>query len=79
VKDSVLIIGGPGNLSASTIQALLERNYRVAVFSHATFFDELSTDVLTYSGERHNPNALEIGSRASTKTGSGECTPIHLY
>lgn len=63
MKDSVLIIGGPGNLSASTIQTLLERNYHVAVFSHATFFDELSSVVLTYSGERNDPNALEIAFR----------------
>lgn len=60
MSNRVFFIGGPGTLSSSAIQDLLERGYEVAVFSHSTRFDEMPTGVRKYPGERYQPNALKI-------------------
>jgi nucleoside-diphosphate-sugar epimerase len=54
-----LILGGPGTLSASTIQLLLEKSYKVAVFSHSKLLHELPTGVQIYAGDRHHSNDLQ--------------------
>jgi nucleoside-diphosphate-sugar epimerase len=58
MTDRALLIGGPGNLSASTIQSLLVRGYQVAVYSLPGHFDELVPQVRTYAGDRHDSTAL---------------------
>lgn len=59
MSNRAFFIGGPGTLSASAIQDLLERNYEVAVFSRSTRLDELPSSVHAYLGERHQPTALK--------------------
>lgn len=59
MTDRALFIGGPGNLSASTIEALLERKYQVAVYSLPTLFGELDPQVRTYSGDRNHIEDLQ--------------------
>jgi nucleoside-diphosphate-sugar epimerase len=51
-------IGGPGNLSTSTIQSLLNQGYQVGVYSSSTHFDELDPAVQTYAGDRHDAEKL---------------------
>jgi nucleoside-diphosphate-sugar epimerase len=58
MPERALFIGGPGNLSASTIQSLCECGYEVGVYSFPTKFDELSPKVRTYPGDRHDMEAL---------------------
>lgn len=59
MTDRALFIGGPGTLSTSAIQALLERSYQVGVFSHPSRFDELPPQVRAYPGERQDASALQ--------------------
>jgi nucleoside-diphosphate-sugar epimerase len=59
MAERALFIGGPGHLSASAIQTLLERRYEVAVYSHPTHFNELDRAVRAYPGERHDIVGLE--------------------
>ncbi len=63
MADRALFIGGPGHLSASTIQSLLERRYEVAVYSHPTHFSELERAVRAYPGDRHDAAGLEAAIR----------------
>lgn len=63
MAERAFFIGGPGTLSASSIQALLERQYQVAVFSRPSHFDELDPRVKTYPGDRNDPGALETSLR----------------
>ncbi len=58
MSDRAFFIGGPGNLSASTIQALLRRGYQVGVYSHPSHFTELDPAVGTYAGDRHDVDKL---------------------
>ncbi|PKO05733.1 MAG: hypothetical protein CVU41_09915 [Chloroflexi bacterium HGW-Chloroflexi-3] len=58
MANRVLIIGGPGTLSSSTINLLLEKKYEVAVFSRPTRFHELPSEVHTYPGDRSQLSAL---------------------
>ena len=59
MSKRVLILGGPGTLSTSAIELLLEQTYEVAVFSHPTRFHELSPKVKTFPGDRHHPASLQ--------------------
>jgi nucleoside-diphosphate-sugar epimerase len=59
MSNRVLVIGGPGTLSSSTINLLLEKKYEVAVFSRPTRFHELPSAVRTYSGDRSQISALQ--------------------
>jgi nucleoside-diphosphate-sugar epimerase len=58
LADRALFIGGPGNLSASTIQSLLRRGYQVGVYSFPSHFNELDPIVQTYAGDRHDVQKL---------------------
>ncbi len=59
MTERAFIIGGPGNLSTSTILSLLKRGYRVGVYSHPSHFDELAPEVQAYPGERNCSPDLE--------------------
>jgi nucleoside-diphosphate-sugar epimerase len=59
MSNRAFIIGGPGTLSSSTIQSLVEQGNQVAVFSHPARFHELPPGVRTYAGERNQPDALK--------------------
>jgi nucleoside-diphosphate-sugar epimerase len=52
LTDRAFFIGGPGTLSASTIQALLKCGYQVGVYSHPSRFTELDPGVATFAGDR---------------------------
>jgi nucleoside-diphosphate-sugar epimerase len=56
--DRALFIGGPGTLSASAIDDLLGRGYRVGVFSTGKNFPALDPRVETMRGDRDDPVAL---------------------
>jgi nucleoside-diphosphate-sugar epimerase len=58
MAERALFIGGPGTLSASAIQALLEQSYQVGVFSHPSRFSELPLQARSYPGDRHDTSAL---------------------
>jgi len=57
--ERVLFIGGPGTLSASAITDLIERGYRVAVFSTGHNFGQLDPRVEALRGDRDDPVALK--------------------
>lgn len=60
MPDKAFFIGGPGTLSSSAIDDLLERGSQVAVFSHsARCSDELPEGVRVYPGERRDLAALQ--------------------
>lgn len=54
-----LILGGPGTLSASTVQLLLEKDYELAVFSHSRLIHELPRSVRVYAGDRRHSSNLQ--------------------
>jgi nucleoside-diphosphate-sugar epimerase len=64
LADRAFFIGGPGTLSASTIQALLERGYQVGVYSHPSHFNELDPAVMTYAGDRKDFERLDEAMQA---------------
>lgn len=56
----VLIIGGPGTISTSTIQDLLAQEYSVAVFSRREGpAKQLDPNLTTYPGDRNNETVLQ--------------------
>jgi nucleoside-diphosphate-sugar epimerase len=56
----VLLIGGPGNISASTLDSLVLHGCRVGLFSKPTSrFDEVNPQVQIFPGDRDSFNALE--------------------
>src|SRR4030042_1957453 len=57
--DRILLIGGPGTLSSSTIAELLNRGYQVTVFSTGEHFNELEPRVQTIRGNRDDISALQ--------------------
>ncbi len=59
MADKAFFIGGPGTLSASAIQGLLERGYQVGVFSSGGHFNELPANVKAYRGQRSDIAALQ--------------------
>jgi nucleoside-diphosphate-sugar epimerase len=63
LADRAFFIGGPGTLSASTIQALLGRGYQVGVYSHPSRFNELDPAACTYAGDRQNVEGLAAAIR----------------
>lgn len=55
----VFIIGGPGNISRGTIDYLLERNYKVAVFTRGANKKKTQyPDVCFYEGDREDKDSL---------------------
>lgn len=59
MANRVLIVGGPGTLSTSTINLLLEKKYEVAVFSRPTRFQELPPTIHAFPGDRSQSSALQ--------------------
>ncbi|MFC2054286.1 NAD-dependent epimerase/dehydratase family protein [Chloroflexota bacterium] len=59
MSKRAFFIGGPGTLSASAIQDLVERDYEVAVFSRSKHLNQLPSRVCAYPGERHQTDALK--------------------
>ncbi|MGE5558068.1 MAG: NAD-dependent epimerase/dehydratase family protein [Bacillota bacterium] len=60
MKERVLFIGGPGNISASAIGALLEIGCNVAVFTlPESAGGRLKGDVRFYTGDRNNIGGLK--------------------
>lgn len=56
----VLVIGGPGTISSSTIQDLLDRECATGVFSRRDApAKELDAGIITYIGDRNNTTELE--------------------
>lgn len=52
--NRILMIGGPGNLSTSTLDELNRRNYQIAVYSTGQSFDELDPGVKRFQGDRND-------------------------
>jgi nucleoside-diphosphate-sugar epimerase len=63
LSDRAFFIGGPGNLSASTIHSLLAHGYRVGIYSHPSHFDELDPAVRKFAGDRHDVEELGAAIR----------------
>jgi len=56
----IMVIGGPGNISSSTLDDLVSRGYSVGLFSRAgSRFDEVDPKVKVFPGERDDPEALK--------------------
>lgn len=54
-----LLIGGPGNISYSTIQVLLRRGYEIAIFTLPISVDiKMCGDVTFFTGDRNDKDAL---------------------
>lgn len=56
--NKVLIIGGPGNLSASTLPELIKRSYQIAVYSTGQSFVDLDPGVKRFQGDRNDTPRL---------------------
>ena len=54
----ILIIGGTGNLSKSTLQDLLQQGFDVAIFTRTEIKSELMGGVKKYTGDRNNADDL---------------------
>ena len=58
--EKVLFIGGPGRISTSTVQDLLEENYQVGIFTLEDKSDvDFTGGVRFYWGDRNKTNELE--------------------
>lgn len=56
----VLVIGGPGNISASTLTDLVQQGHTVGLFSRAdSRFDEVDPKVHVFHGDRCDAKVLE--------------------
>lgn len=55
----VLVIGGPGNISTSTLADLVWRGYSVGLFSRSSRFDEVDPKINIFPGDRGNVSSLE--------------------
>ena len=55
-----LVIGGPGNISSSTLTELVSKGYKVGLFSRPNSrFDEVNPKVSIFPGERGDAGTLE--------------------
>ncbi len=58
--QKVMVIGGPGNISSSTIQELVNKGFGVGLFSFPNSpFDEVDKRVKIFPGDRNQPDQLE--------------------
>jgi nucleoside-diphosphate-sugar epimerase len=58
--SKVLLIGGPGNISTSTVEELLKLNWEVAIFTlPASPSGKLEGTVKFYRGDRNNPEEVQ--------------------
>ncbi len=60
----VMVIGGPGNISSSTIQNLVDKEFATGLFSYPSSpFDEVDLRVKIYPGDRDQPEQLETACK----------------